>query len=124
MWTQKEPYYLKKEKLMNELDEIMARMAMMEGRLDPGHYYLVASGQIPLEVCYIPPELQPLQILLESKCLSCDYYLANSDKWQQHEDSYRDQQPICNQRRLFCLTCPHDTKDTNLGKVQQNEKKR
>ena len=36
---------------MNDRDEILARMAMMEGRLDPGYYQLVAAGQIRYDLC-------------------------------------------------------------------------
>lgn len=34
----------------NDINERLARMSMATGLLDPGHYYLVASGQIPFEV--------------------------------------------------------------------------
>ena len=52
---------------LNDIAERLARMAMATGHLDPGHYHLVVSGQIPFPAYLRYPKVRIVQTESESK---------------------------------------------------------
>jgi len=110
--------------MINDLDERMARMAMMEGHIDPGHYHLVVSGESLLEVCRNPQAGQPVCMRLESKCLEYGEKLALSEGRQQCEDNCQDQQELrCSQKLYLCRLLLHDSNASSEGNVDRIERK-
>ena len=112
---------------MNDFDDFnerMSRIAMASGQIDPGHYFLVVNGGVPLEVCRIPQELLPVYRLLESKCLSCSLFQALSGEQQQDVDNFQDQLQKCNQKLCRFRLCHPDTNDQNSETSEQIDERR
>jgi hypothetical protein len=107
---------------MNDLDEIMARMAMMEGRLDPGYYQLVASGEIRYDLCQSYHILRPELPIEVSRCPNweCCKMIAEEPQSLKKDDEFLKKR---NRKQCSCRSCPFYNKEIDSEKAQQNKKK-